>query len=89
MRNLYCSQTPQWREEKSNQLEGLAEDLVGKHWEAIKAVAKALLATDWLTQNQTSGGAQWSPAEEKRLTDAQIRNVLQPFGICALPQFAD
>jgi hypothetical protein len=89
VRNLYCNQPPEWRDAKSNELEGLAGDLVDKHWEAIKAVANALLATDWVTPTSTPAGPGWSPAEEKRLSDTQITSILRPLGICAGPEFDD
>jgi hypothetical protein len=87
--NLFCRETLEWREAKSKELEGLATDLVGKHWEAIKAVAKALLATHWVPPMPTQAGSRWLPTEEKRLTGTQITDILRPFGICPGPEFED
>ena len=60
--------------------------LVGQHWLAIEAVARNLLAQQWLPQVRFESGARWSHESttvEKHIDCGQVIKVLTDYGISA------
>lgn len=65
-------------------LQERSEQLVGRHWVAIKALATALLAKDWEPQKPLKSGGKWSDAAvAKYLRGQEIVGLLAHCGIAA------
>jgi hypothetical protein len=64
-----------------------SERLVRQHWPAIEALAAAVLAKDWVTQERFESGARWSheaTTTEKRMACEEVVDLLGEYGISAV-----
>ena len=63
-----------------------SKELVKQHWPAIKALATALLAKDWVPQVPLGSGARWShetSTTERRMGCEEVITLLRRHGIPA------
>jgi hypothetical protein len=64
-----------------------SKQIVNQYLPAVKALATALLAKDWVPQVRLESGAQWSEettTTEKHMTCEEVVNLLKQYGIPAV-----
>jgi len=64
-----------------------SRQLVNQYWLAVKALASALLARNWVPQVRLESGARWAQSTtttEKHMTAEEIINLLAHYGITAV-----